>query len=453
VRLTILGGGGFRVPLVHRALRAPAADRLVDEVVLHDTDPLRLRAISNVLAAAPGPTGSTGSTGPAVRVTGSLDDALRGTDVVFSAVRVGGTAGRVADERVALAAGVLGQETTGPGGVAYALRSLPFATALARRVADVAPSAWVVNFTNPAGLVTAAMQRELGERVVGICDSPTGLVRRVARACGADPSAPGVVADYAGLNHLGWLRSLTVDGVDRLPVLLADDAALSRFEEGRLFGGELLRLLGSVPNEYLYYYYSTREAVAALRAAERTRGESIVQQQALLYPRLTEAGTGAFALWDAARREREEGYLAEARGDGEERDEIDLEGGGYEQVALAVMRALLTDVPAELVLNVRNGSTLPQLSPDAVVEVPARVDAAGAHPHPRTPFDEHQLGLVSAVRAVETATLEAAATGSRSAFLRALTLHPLVDSAAVARTLVDGYVAAHPELRRLLVNP
>jgi len=122
-------------------------------------------------------------------------------------------------------------------------------------------------------------------------------------------------------------------------------------------------------------------------------------------------------------------------------------------VALAVMRALLTDVPAELVLNVRNGSTLPQLSPDAVVEVPARVDAAGAHPHPRTPFDEHQLGLVSAVRAVETATLEAAATGSRSAFLRALTLHPLVDSAAVARTLVDGYVAAHPELRRLLVNP
>ena len=449
MRLTILGGGGFRVPLVHRALCAPAADRLVDELVLHDTDPLRLRAISNVLAASP----SSGTAGPAVRIADSLDDALRGTDVVFSAVRVGGTAGRVADEKVALAAGVLGQETTGPGGVAYALRSLPFATALARRIAVLAPSAWVVNFTNPAGMVTAAMQRELGERVVGICDSPTGLIRRVARACGVDPSGSGVVADYAGLNHLGWLRSLTVDGVDRLPALLADDDALGRFEEGRLFGGELLRLLGSVPNEYLYYYYSNREAVAALRAADRTRGESIVEQQARLYPRLAEAGDDAFALWDAARREREEGYLAEARADGEERDERDLVGGGYEQVALAVMRALLTDVPAELVLNVRNGFTLTQLSPDAVVEVPTRVDATGVHPHHSAPFDEHQLGLVSAVRAVESATMEAASKGSRTAALRALTVHPLVDSAAVARTLLDGYLAAHEELRRLLVNP
>ncbi|HKG51522.1 MAG TPA: 6-phospho-beta-glucosidase [Actinomycetales bacterium] len=446
MRLTILGGGGFRVPLVHRALRGPDGDRLVDEVVLHDTDPLRLRAITNVLRAG-------GPGGPTIRVATSLDDALRGADVVFSAVRVGGTAGRVADERVALAAGVLGQETTGPGGVAYALRSLPFATDLARRVADVAPAAWVVNFTNPAGMVTAAMQHVLGERVVGICDSPTGLVRRVARACGVDPDAPGVVADYAGLNHLGWLRSLMVDGEDRLPALLHDDRALAGFEEGRLFGGDLLRLLASVPNEYLFYYYSTREAVAAMRAAERTRGESIVEQQAKLYPRLAQAGADAFALWDAARLEREQGYLAEARQEGMERDEDDLAGGGYEQVALAVMRALVTDVPAELILNVRNGSTLAQLPPEAVVEVPARVDARGVHPHTAAPFDAHQLGLVSSLRAVETATLQAAATGSRSAALRALTMHPLVDSAAVARTLLDGYLAAHEELRRLLVRP
>jgi 6-phospho-beta-glucosidase len=446
VRLTILGGGGFRVPLVYRALRGPAAERLIDEVVLHDTDALRLRAITNVLRAS-------GPGGPALRVATSLDDALRGTDVVFSAVRVGGPAGRVSDERVALAAGVLGQETTGPGGVAYALRSLPFATALARRVADLAPSAWVVNFTNPAGMVTAAMQQVLGERVVGICDSPTGLVRRVARACGADPAAPGIEVDYAGLNHLGWLRSLTVDGVDRLPKLLTDDIALAGFEEGRLFGGELLRLLGSVPNEYLFYYYSTREAVAALRAADRTRGEVLVEQQARLYPRLAEAGDDAFTVWDQARLERERGYLAEAREDGEERDEADLAGGGYEEVALAVMRALLTDVPTELILDVRNGSSLAQLSPDAVVEVPARVDGAGVHPHTLPPLDEHQLGLVSSVRAVEVATLEAAAAGSRSAALRALTVHPLVDSAVVARTLLDGYLAAHDELRRLLVHP
>src|SRR4051794_14052332 len=197
VRLTILGGGGFRVPLVVRALRAPAARGLVDEVVLYDPDPMRLRAVGNVVRELAGEW-------PRVGGTSSLDDALRSTDVVFSAIRVGSAAGRVADERVALDLGVLGQETTGAGGVAYALRTLPVAMDVARRVAELAPAAWVVNFTNPAGLVTRAMSAVLGPRVIGICDSPAGLVRRAALATGLDPAS--VRPDYAGLNHLGWLR-------------------------------------------------------------------------------------------------------------------------------------------------------------------------------------------------------------------------------------------------------
>jgi len=438
VRLTILGGGGFRVPLVYRAL-ALDPFRVVDEVVLLDDDPLRLRAISKVLQHF--------DSGPTVRVADRLEDALRGTDVVFSAVRVGGTAGRVRDERVALELGALGQETTGPGGIAYALRTLPVATRIAQRVKDLAPSAWVLNFTNPAGMVTAAMQGVLGDRVIGICDSPTGLVRRVSRALGVEEAR--VVAGYAGLNHLGWLRSAVVDGVDLLPRLLADDSALGGFEEGRLFGVDLLRLLGCVPNEYLYYYYYAREAVAVVRSADRTRGEVIADQQRDLYPRMAEADD-PFAIWDDARLAREQGYLAEARAPSENRDEADLAGGGYEQVALATMQALVTGVPAELILNVRNGSALsqlralPQLSADAVVEVPTRVDDTGAHPHPQAPFDDHQLSLVSALRAVETATLEAAESGSRSAALRAFTVHPLVDSAVVARELLDAYLGAAP---------
>ncbi len=449
MRLTILGGGGSRVPLVVRALRAPSAGGLVHEVVLHDTDPLRLRAIVNVLAGLEG-----GNQAPAVRAVDGLDDALRGADVVFSAIRVGSTSGRVADERIALGLGVLGQETTGAGGVAYALRTVPEAVRIARRVADLAPSAWVVNFTNPAGVVTGAMQEVLGERVVGICDSPSGLVRRSALAAGLDPQC--VSADYAGLNHLGWLRSLVVDGVDHLPRLLADDEALASFEEGRLFGPELLRLLGCLPNEYLFYYYRTREAVAAMHAAGATRGEALRDQQADLYPALAaDAAEPGHALqrWEAARRQREEGYLAEARAAGEQRDEADLAGGGYEQVALAVMRAVTTGDSAEFVLDVRNGTALAQLPPDAVVEVPARVDGTGVHPHPVAPLDAHQLGLVSALRAVEEAVLEAARTGSRSAALRALVVHPLVDSARVAGQLLAAYEQAHPQLADLLVRP
>src|SRR5262249_8295749 len=153
-----------------------------------------------------------------------------------SAIRAGGLEGRVSDERLPLAEGLLGQETVGAGGVLYGLRSIPEAMRIAERVAAVAPDAWVINFTNPAGMVTEAMQRVLGGRVIGICDSPVGLCRRAARAVGADPDRAGY--DYVGLNHLGWLRGLWVDGRDALPGLLADAERLESFEEGKLFGAE-----------------------------------------------------------------------------------------------------------------------------------------------------------------------------------------------------------------------
>ena len=174
MRLTICGGGGFRVPLVHgELLRRPELG--VSEVVLHDTDEARLTAMSSVLRGRPAP-----GPAPAVRAVTRLDEALLGADVVFSALRVGGLAGRVADERCALDRGLLGQETTGAGGLTYALRTVPVAVALAEAIARVAPHALVINFTNPAGLVTEAMQRVLGDRVVGICDSPLGLATRLA---------------------------------------------------------------------------------------------------------------------------------------------------------------------------------------------------------------------------------------------------------------------------------
>jgi 6-phospho-beta-glucosidase len=199
MRLTILGGGGFRVPLVHRALLADRRRSGITELVLHDVDRGRLDAIGRVLAAqardVPG--------APALLTTTDLDEAVTGADFVFCAIRVGGLRGRVVDERVALGAGVLGQETVGAGGISYGLRTVPEAHRIAARIARFAPGAWTINFTNPAGLVTEAMAAHLGDRVIGICDSPSGLVDRVVRAIGADPAA--VRVDYAGLNHLGWL--------------------------------------------------------------------------------------------------------------------------------------------------------------------------------------------------------------------------------------------------------
>ncbi|AEW93963.1 MULTISPECIES: family 4 glycosyl hydrolase [Streptomycetaceae] len=431
-RLVVLGGGGFRVPLVYRAL---IGDPAVREVVLYDTDPGRLSVIAAVLAEQGRSAERAGARAPEVRVAAGLDDALRDADFVFSAIRVGGMAGRACDERIPLAEGVLGQETVGAGGVLYGLRTLPVATAIAKRVAAVAPRAWVINFTNPAGMVTEAMRAVLGDRVIGICDSPVGLVRRAARAAGADPDRVGY--DYVGLNHLGWLRRLEWRGRDLLPGLLADAAALATFEEGRLFGARWLGTLGSLPNEYLHYYYFTREAVAAAREAAATRGEFLDRQQAEFFGRAGADPAGAHRLWEAARLEREETYLAEARqaSGGWQRDAADLDGGGYDRVALALMRALSGAAPARLVLNVRNGGTVPVLDEEAVVEVACEVDETGVRPLPVAPPDAHQAGLMLSVKAVERAAIEAAATGSRSHAVRALALHPLVDSAAVAERI------------------
>ncbi|MFI6942789.1 6-phospho-beta-glucosidase [Streptomyces sp. NPDC050418] len=433
MRLTILGGGGFRVPLVYGALAGAGSDT-VTELTLYDTDRTRLEVIRAVIAELP--------EGPALRIADDLDDALRGADFVFSAIRVGGTAGRVRDERVPLGEGVLGQETVGAGGVLYGLRTIPVALHIAERVKALAPDAWVINFTNPAGMVTEAMASVLGERVIGICDSPVGLVRRAARAAGADPDT--VTYDYVGLNHLGWLRTLaTADGHDLLPGLLADEERLTSFEEGRLFGAPWLRALGSLPNEYLHYYYFRRESLASVREAAETRGEFLDEQQGGFFTRASAEPTKAYDLWEATRRERESTYMAESRAasGGWERDACDLDGGGYDQVALALMRALSSGTGARLILNVRNGTTVPELPADAIIETVCTVDATGARPLPCAPLGPAELGLMLQLKAVERAAIEAAVFKNRAAALRALALHPLVDSPAVAERILERAAA------------
>jgi 6-phospho-beta-glucosidase len=219
MRLTILGGGGFRVPLVHRALLADRRRTGITELVLYDVDKRRLDAISRVLAAQARDVPDA----PLLVTTTDLDDAVTGADFVFCAIRVGGLRGRVVDERVALDLGVLGQETVGAGGISYGLRTVPEAHRIAGRIARLAPAAWTINFTNPAGLVTEAMAAHLGDRVIGICDSPSGLVDRVVRAIGAEPTS--VRIDYAGLNHLGWLYG--VHRLDKAGRVAASDSIVT----------------------------------------------------------------------------------------------------------------------------------------------------------------------------------------------------------------------------------
>ncbi|CCQ45372.1 4 glycosyl hydrolase family protein [Pseudarthrobacter siccitolerans] len=466
MRLLIVGGGGFRVPLIYRALASGPFSGMVTELVLYDVDLSRIAAVTAVLRSMPAP-----SVPLPIHPTTNLPEALTGTQTVFAAIRPGGTAGRVADETVAQDLGVLGQETTGAGGISYALRTIPHMLDLARLMKEHCPEAWLINFTNPAGMVTEALLPVLGRRVIGICDSAGGLVHRAARAAGVRlPEGRLDGVGYYGLNHLGWLYRLESGGRDVLPALLSDPGALQSFEEGRLFPQQFLASLGALPNEYLYYYYEQDKARDAMGAMAQTRGESIHSQQRELYPRLAAAGSGAFGLWEDARRSREEGYLAEARGKDEHRDEDDLAGGGYERVALAAMRALSGSGTAQLILNTRNtvqptaaspaprpataGATTPEaaipgLPPDAVVEVPCTVTAGGALPLPQEAPPAERLTLLQQVKEVERLTVRAAVEGDRDAAVQAFARHPLVGSGELGAALLAGYEEAFPALGKM----
>src|ERR1700712_1629225 len=434
MRLVILGGGGFRVPMVYRAL---VARRTLDihEVVLFDVDLGRLAVIAAVLEPAPG---------IRIIITDSLPEALTGADIVFSAIRVGGAAGRVRDERRALAVGVLGQETVGAGGLSFGLRTLPVALEAARLQAELAPDAWLINFTNPAGLITQALADVLGHRVIGICDSPIGLIRRACRALGLDPGE--VQYDYAGINHLGWLTGLHHDGRDVLADLLQDDTLLATTEEGRLFPAALLRSLQAIPNEYLYFYYAAREVTASL-VGSATRGEVIRAEQDDFYRSAGQALEQAGPLWQRTRLHREQTYLAEART--EQRDESDLTGGGYEEVALDLAEAVTSGRGADLIVNARNGPAFPALPARTIVETRCTVDRNGARPHSGPDLPLHQLGLIASVRAAEESIIEAVVNRERGAAVHGFAIHPLIGSREWALRWVASVETDEPSVAAL----
>jgi 6-phospho-beta-glucosidase len=441
MKLTIVGGGGFRVPLVYTALME-MRDRLgIEEVVLHDVEQHRIDRIAPVLS------GLAIERGVQLPFRGTTDlvDAVRGADFVLCAIRVGQLEGRVVDESVPLGHGVLGQETTGPGGLCFALRTIPVMMELAHAMAEHAPEAWLINFTNPAGMVTEAVQRVLGDRAIGICDSPAGLMRRVARALGRD--ADELWFDYFGLNHLGWLHGVRDGDHQLLPGLLEQDALLDTFEEGRLFGGEWLRSLEMIPNEYLYYFYYAADTVNAIRQSPESRGAFLLRQQSAFYAEGEQPPAEALESWRGTRHDRERTYMAEARsaaGDGHEH-EID-ENGGYEGEAMAVLEAIANNTRAVLVLNTANRSALPFLDDRAVVEVPCIVGRSGPVPVAIGEVAPHARALIETMKDVERTTIDAALSGSRQQAIKALALHPLVPSVAIARQIFEEYCERLPGL-------
>ena len=444
MKLTIIGGGGFRVPQIYEALASVDSNVPIEKLCLYDVSPVRMNKVEVVINEL-----STKATKKIeVEYSTDLDYSLRGASYVFSAMRVGGLESRVLDEKIALNLNVLGQETVGAGGLAYSLRTLPHARNLAKKVQQLAPEAWVINFTNPAGLITEAMQSVMGERVVGICDTPIGLMKRVSKALVKD--GKDFDFDYVGLNHLGWLRSIEVEGNDLLPNLMSDDALLNSIEEVRIMGADWVRTIGAIPNEYLYYYYHAREALESIKASQETRGQYLSRSQAEFYSEQSEA---SFDRWSKIMHDRESSYMKESRKDSDRESRLseDAEDGGYQKVALDVIAGLSGGDSGRMILNVANGGNgrerlVPELNDEAVVEVPCTVNQDGVQPRYVKPVAKDMLGLMTQVKSSEQLILRATEEGSFDLAWRAFATHPLIDSVKVGKQLLVDYSEQIPEI-------
>jgi 6-phospho-beta-glucosidase len=401
VKLAVIGAGSTYTPeLVSRVSELPVTD-----LALHDIDHDRLQVVGGLAKRMLARAGYEGG----LTLTGELDRALDQASFVLVQIRVGGQQARLHDETVPLRCGCIGQETTGAGGFAKAMRTVPVVLELAERVSErAAPGAWIVDFTNPVGIVTRALLDQ-GHRAIGLCNVAIGFQRRFAQALGIAPER--VLIDQVGLNHLTWIRAVHIDGEDRLDALLADygDELAAELELPR----RLLDDLGAIPSYYLRYFYGHDEVLAEQRdGVPRAQTVAEIERELLAMYRNEALDTKP--------------ELLEQRG-----------GAFYSDAAMGLVGSLISGDGAVHVVDTRNAGTLQGLAADDVVEVPARVTGTGAQPLPQRPLAPELLGLVQHVAAYERLTVKAATTGDPVLARKALLAHPLVGQTAKVDELLE----------------
>ena len=455
MKVALIGGGGVRTPLVIFGLQEAGPGLGIEELALYDPDLGRARIMAELGRTLVAREGGV----LRIRVSESAEDAIRGASFVLNSIRVGGIASRALDERAAMAAGYPGQETTGPGGVAMALRTVPAALAYAELVERLAPDAWLINFTNPAGLITQAIAQNTRAKVVGICDTPDELFHRIALALGAQPER--VHCDYLGLNHLGWVRRVYLDGNEVTDRLLDDTGKLAQLYPEGLFDPEMIRSLRLIPTEYLYFYYCRRKALANQRAVAATRGEEVARLNEQLLSRLAaqiDAGKqgAALEIYTAYINQRSNSYMKLEASGGSAFSEQPQEGQdpfraatGYHRIAIGVMKALLGNEPKRIVVNVVNHGAIADVAPGEVVEVPCSITRNLIVPESCGSLPEAVRGLVLAVKAYEAAAILAARTGSAAAARKAMLLYPAVGEWEPSLSLLGEMVRHNPSLAYL----
>lgn len=445
-KIAVIGGGGVRTPLLIFGVNQAARQLNAEELVLFDIDRDRVRIMAELGKCIVAQEGGSLQ----VRVASTIEDAVDGAHFVMNSIRVGGVSARAHDERVAIEQGYPGQETTGPGGVAMALRTVAVAVEQARVVERLSPKAWLINFTNPAGLITQAIRHNSGIRVVGICDTPSEMLSRIQTALGVNESE--VCCDYVGLNHLGWVRRILLRGQDVTERLLADDTFLNQLYSAPLFEHDLIRTLKLIPTEYLFFYYSRRRALENQRKAGSTRGIEVEKLNDGLMRDLSTSmsegdSKGALTAYVNYLNLRSgtymqlEGSAASALSMKEVSTEDPFRSAtGYHRIALDVMTALCSREPKRIVVNTENCGSVAEVAAGDIVEVPCIIGDDRITPEQCGALPESVRGLVLAVKAYERAAIEAALSGSVLLARKAMLLNPAIGEWEPSKELLERLI-------------
>lgn len=413
-KLTVIGGGSSYTPELIDGFIQHEDEIRVEEIVLFDIDAARLNVVGSMVQRMV----QYAELDTRVVLSTDRPRAIQGAQFVLSSMRVGQMAARIRDEKIPLKYDVIGQETTGPGGTLKAWRTIPVTLDIARDMARYAPGAWYVNFTNPSGIITEAIFKHTNLKVVGLCNNPINMQAGIAAAFGADPQ--DVFLEWVGLNHVNWIRRMYVRGEDITADVMARLEDLSESEEFPPFDPELVRTLGVFPTYYLQYYYDHPLKLAEARAAEKSRGEVVQAVEEALLKKYADPNQVV------------------------KPPELSQRGGArYSEAAVNLILSLMLDRRDIQIVVARNGSSLPDLPPDASIEVPCVVGSHGVTPLSMGPLPESIRSTCQQAKAWETATVKAGITGSRRDALLAMLLNPLVPSYEVAAALVDEMLAAN----------
>ena len=413
MKIAIMGAGSTYTPELFEGLIKRGQELGVTEVVFEDIDRQRLDSVFAFCRRMASHMGA----GFDMRSTLDQNDAVRGADFVVIQIRVGGQEGRHEDIMLGLRHGLVGQETTGVGGFAKAVRTIPQVLSIAHSIERLAPDAWVINFTNPSAIITEALQRHSRVKAIGLCNIPIDTQIEVAKAL--DCAVEDVELDYVGLNHLSWVREIRVRGQDRTEEVI--EALSKGFGPANVpeadYGADFWQALHMIPSPYLRYFYLTDDMVRTLQQKTLTRAQEVMAIEAQLFEYYNDEST-----W-------EKPDLLNQRG-----------GAWYSKIAVEVIAALMGEQPRPLIVNTAQAGTVDQMPADAVMELTCNVSRHGVVPRPVGEIQEEIFGLVRQVKAYERLTIEAAVMHSRDKALMALMANPLVRTLPLARAVLNKLI-------------